>query len=276
MTSTADYYSILGVSDRATAKEIKEAYRRMAFEHHPDRNRDNPAAAEAMKRVNEAYAVLSNPSQRREYDALRLQFGAAAQSRYRSGRTEQEIFSGSDINVVFEEMARAFGIRGVDQIFRDVYGPTYQGFEFKRPGLRVRVFGFGRPIRPGGLQAPAGGLFAGIARRALQGFRRGGLPADGADVHDRITLTPALAASGGPYAYLRRQGSKKLIVRIPSGVREGQRIRLAGMGEPGRHGGRNGNLFLEVRIRKSLLNLAAAAGAKLWGKVKEGLSRLTG
>lgn len=276
MTSTSDYYSILGVSAQASAREIKEAYRRMAFDHHPDRNRDNPAAVEAMKRVNEAYAVLSNPAQRREYDALRLQFGAAAQPRYRSGRTEQDIFSGSDINAVFEEMARAFGVRGVDQIFRDVYGPSYQGFEFKRPGLRVRVFGFGRPMRTSGLRDPATGLFAGIARRALQGLKRNRLPADGADIHDRITLTGGLAASGGPYAYFRRQGSKKLIVRIPSGIRDGQRIRLAGMGEPGRHGGRSGNLFLEVRIRKPLFRLAAEAGARLWAKVKDGLSRLTG
>lgn len=276
MTSTSDYYSILGVSAQASAKEIKAAYRRRAFEHHPDRNRDTPAAVEAMKRVNEAYAVLSNPAQRREYDALRLQFGAAAQPRYRSGRTEQDIFSGSDINAVFEEMARAFGVRGVDEIFRDVYGQSYQGFEFKRPGIRVRVFGFGRPMRPSGLRTPAPGLFAGLARMALQGFGRGRLPADGADIHDRITLTAALAATGGPYAYFRRQGSKKLIVRIPSGVREGQRIRLAGMGEPGRHGGRNGNLFLEVRIRKPFRTHAAEVGSRFWATLKAALSRLTG
>ncbi len=276
MTSTDDYYSVLGVSAQATAKEIKEAYRRMAFAHHPDRNRDNPAAVEAMKRVNEAYAVLSNPAQRREYDALRMQFGSTAQSRYRSHRTERDIFSGSDINAVFEEMARAFGVRGVDEIFRDVYGQSYQGFEFKRPGIKVRVFGFGRPMRPSGLGAPAAGLFAGIARRALQGFGRGRLPADGADIHDRITLPAALAASGGPYAYFRRQGSRKLIVRIPPGVRAGQRIRLTGMGETGRRGGRDGDLFLEVRIRKPLLQQVAELAAHGWSKVKDGLSRLTG
>ncbi len=276
MTSTADYYCVLGVSAQATAKEIKEAYRRKAFEHHPDRNRENPAAVEAMKRVNEAYAVLSNPAQRREYDALRLQFGSAAQPRYRSHRTEQEIFSGSDINAVFEEMARAFGVRGVDEIFRDVYGQSYQGFEFKRPGVRVRVFGFSRLVGPIGSGTPPAGLFTRIARQALQGFGRGRLPCDGADIHDRITLSAALAASGGPYAYFRRQGSKKLIVRIPSGIRTGQRIRLAGMGEPGRHGGRDGNLFLEVRIREPLFKQAAAIAARIWGRVKGGLSRLTG
>lgn len=274
--STDDYYSLLGVSARASTHEIKEAYRRKALEHHPDRNRDNPAAVEAMKRVNEAYAVLSNPSKRREYDALRFQFGPGAQSRYRSSHSDEDIFSGSDINSVFEEMARAFGVRGVDEIFRDVYGQSYRGFEFKRPGVRIRVFGFGRPLGDRVPAASGAGLFGKIARLALRGAHRPLPPVDGGDIHDRICISARLAESGGPYAYFLRQSSKKLIVRVPPGIREGQRIRLSGMGEPGRQGGQNGNLFLEVRFQKPLVMRMTEAAAKLWIRAKNRFCCLTG
>jgi curved DNA-binding protein len=274
--STDDYYAILEVSDQAATQAIKEAYRRKALEHHPDHNRDNPAAAEAMKRVNEAYAVLSNPAKRREYDALRLQFGPAAQTRYRSSHNEQDIFSGSDINAVFEEMARAFGVRGVDEIFRNVYGQSYQGFEFKRPGVRMRVFGFGRPFGNRDPGAPPAGLLEKIARMALRRAARARPPVDGSPIHDRIRISARLAESGGPYAYFLRQGSKKLIVRVPPGIREGQRIRLSGMGEPGRHGGRQGDLFLEVRFQKPLFKQLLDAAAKLWSKMTTGFCCLTG
>ena len=72
--SQDDYYATLGLPPQAETRQIKEAYRRLAFEHHPDRNRDTPSAADTMKRINEAYAVLSHPAKRREYDALRERF----------------------------------------------------------------------------------------------------------------------------------------------------------------------------------------------------------
>ena len=78
------------------------------------------------------------------------------------------------------------------------------------------------------------------------------LPEDGATVRDRIVVDPALAAAGGPYAYHLKERSKKLVVQIPAGMREGQLIRLAGMGHEGRAGGRPGDLLLEVRLRRSL------------------------
>jgi DnaJ-class molecular chaperone len=66
-----DYYQILDVDQKASSKQIKAAYRKLAFQYHPDRNRKNPESAEKMKRVNEAYAVLSDAAKRREYDTLR-------------------------------------------------------------------------------------------------------------------------------------------------------------------------------------------------------------
>jgi DnaJ-class molecular chaperone len=253
---SGDYYTRLGVGPQASTRQIKAAYRRLALEHHPDRNRDHPAAAEIMKQLNEAYAVLSNPVKRREYDALRQQFGSLGHGRYRDAHSQQEIFSGSDINAVFEEMARAFGFRGFEDIFRDFYGPEYQRFEFRRPRVSVRGFVFKHSFPPGRRQtppAPANGLLNRIARSALQKLSGIELPASGAHIQDRIYLAPSCAEAGGAYAYYHRAHSKKLIVQIPPGVREGQRIRLAGMGHAGKAGGGAGDLFLEVRLSRPFL-----------------------
>jgi DnaJ-class molecular chaperone len=108
----SDYYDILGLVKNASTKQIKNAYRELAFQYHPDRNRDNPEATEKMKHINEAYAVLFDPAKRREYNKLKQQFGNSAYSQFRKSYTEQDIFSGSDINYIFDEMAKAFGFRG--------------------------------------------------------------------------------------------------------------------------------------------------------------------
>ena len=78
-------------------------------------------------------------------------------------------------------------------------------------------------------------------------------PEDGADIDEHLYLAPQQAMQGGPYAYYLRSRSKKLVVKIPPGIREGQRIRLAGMGRKGKAGGKPGDLFLKVHIRKPLL-----------------------
>jgi len=254
--SSDDYYTILGVAQDASARQIKAAYRRLAFQHHPDRNRDTPGSAEAMKRINEAYAVLSSPVKRREFDELRRQFGSAAYSRYQSAHSPQDIYKGSDINSVFEEMARAFGFRGFEDIFREFYGSDSRQFEFKRPGIRVRAFTFGRPFSmdSGHPSSPhIGGPLGRIARlvfRKMSGFD---LPENGGNIRDHIYIESGLAAAGGPYAYFLRERSKRLVVKIPAGVREGQRIRLAGMGHEGRAGGTPGDLLLEVRLHRPIL-----------------------
>jgi len=251
-----DYYEILGVDKTAAPKQLKEAYRKLAFKYHPDRNKGNPQDSEKMKQVNEAYAVLSDPSKKSEYDMLRQQFGSSAYSKFRSNYSEQDIFSGSDIHHVFEEMAKAFGVRGFDDIFKEFYGKDYQTFQFKRPGLFAGGFIFTGPFKRGGYshaKFPPSGKFGKLSSfflKQIGGFK---MAKNGKDLEDAIRLTPEQAQEGGPYAYFLRKKSKKLVVKIPPGVREGQRIRLSGMGEDGKGGGTSGDLYLKIQIKRPLI-----------------------
>ncbi len=253
-----DYYNVLEVDKQATEKQIKEAFRKLAFKFHPDRNKDNPGAMEQMKKVNEAYAVLSNPAKRREYDTLKSQYGSSAYTHFRNNYSEQDIFSGSDINHIFEEMAKAFGLRGSNEIFREFYGRGYRQFEFKRPGGYARGYFFRGPGGPAGHHRlgglPRGGNLPKLARLFLQKIAGIQFPENGRDIRDQIFLDPLQAVTGGPYAYYLRQRAKKLVVKIPAGIREGQHIRLAGMGQDGKDGGKPGDLLLKVHIRKPLLS----------------------
>lgn len=251
-----DYYQILGVEPSSAAKAIKEAYRKLAFQYHPDRNQGNPDAAEKMKSVNEAYAVLSNPSKRLEYDGLRQQFGASAYHRFRQSHSDQDIFSGSDIGQILEEMAKSFGFRSFDDIFREFYGQG-QGtaFEFKTPGLFGRGFIFSG-YSDNGKDQPlprSAGFLTKLFRLALETVSGVKLPENGADIRDTIVLSPEHAREGGPYAYYHKKKAGKLVVKIPPGTRQDQHIRLAGMGADGKNGGKPGDLYLKVRIKKSLL-----------------------
>ena len=254
--SQTDFYQVLGVDQSASESRIKEAYRQLAFKYHPDRNKGEARAADHMKKINEAYAVLSNPAQKTEYDQLRNQFGSSAYSRFKSTYTEQDIFSGSDINQIFEEMARSFGFRGSSEIFKEFYGKGYQQFEFKSPGGSNHRFVFRNSSRSGIQQRvppQLSGNLGKLIRYVLQKAAGIQLPEDGADIDEHLYLAPQQALQGGPYAYYLRRHAKKLVVNIPPGIREGQRIRLAGMGEKGKSGGKPGDLFLRVHIRKPFL-----------------------
>jgi len=262
-----DYYQILEVPQNADSQEIKEAFRQLAFKFHPDRNKDDPGAADKMKTVNEAYAVLSDPAKRREYDSLRQQFGASAYSQFRKTYSDQDIFNGSDIQHVFEEVARTFGFRGVNEIFKEFYGQGYQSFEYKNPGFFAKGFVFGGHHGRGNQNQASRlvrGNWARMSRHLLKKLSGLELPEDGKDILDTIRLSPEHAISGGPYAYFHRQKSKKLVVKIPPGIHGGQRIRLAGMGKEGKGGGNNGDLHLKVQIRKPRLHSIKNNIAKLF------------
>jgi DnaJ-class molecular chaperone len=252
---TVDYYECLGVDEDASAQQIKEAYRRKALEFHPDRNRDNPQTAAIMQDINEAYAVLSDSEKRRQYDQMRRDYGRSAQSRFRQTYSEQEIFRDSDIQQVFEEMARAFGLRGFDDLFKDFHVHGRSSFEIKQPGMRVRGFVFrtGQGAPPGVGRGLFGAALGGIARNMFRKLTGIEMPQRGDDIRDTISLNPEFAAQGGPYPYLHRAMDKRLVVHVPQGVKNGQTIRLGGMGFPGKGGAENGDLLLKVSIKVPLV-----------------------
>jgi curved DNA-binding protein len=269
--TTQDYYEILCVDQNASQNQIRNAYRKLAFQYHPDRHKDDPGVAERMKEINESYAVLSNPLKKREYDALRQAYGSSAHGQFRQSYTEEDIFRGSDINQILEEMARAFGFRGFNDIFREFYGPGYRTFHFQRPGTGAshRAFVFSH-LGKRDSQSSLPGMQGGLGRALRWGLKRmWGIewPEAGKDQQETIILSPERAGAGGKVLYEHRKRSTELVVQIPPGIKEGQSIRLKGMGEEGKGGARAGDLYLKVKIRHSFLQ-------RLRGWVQKLLSKL--
>lgn len=222
-----DYYATLGLAKTAGQNEIKDAFRKLAFQYHPDRNAGDEASAEKMKSVNEAYAVLSNAEKRAEYDRMRTMFGDRAYDQFRRNYSAEDIFRDSDINDIFENLSRMF---------------TEQGFGGRNNRRQTFYWDFNSNANAGGHK------FNNFILRKFMGTF---MPVAGDDVKDVIWISDSLAQSGGSYVYESVWQGKKLMVQVPRGIYDGQNIRLGGMGKPGKNGGPNGNLFLKVRIRKA-------------------------
>ncbi len=213
--ATKNPYDLLGVQKRATEKEIRSAYRKLAKKLHPDVNPNDEAAAERFKEVTAAYNLLSNEDLRKQYDSGQID----AQGQQRNP------FAG----------AGGFGQRG---------GP---GFETGFGGFE----GFGGRRGPGGGQM--GGddmsdLFSslfGMNTGPFAGGMRGGMnrPAKGADVRYTVNLGLPEALRGG-----MRQLPGGTKVRIPAGVRDGQTLRVRGKGQPGQSGGPKGDALVKVAV----------------------------
>ncbi|HUL03751.1 MAG TPA: J domain-containing protein [Gemmatimonadales bacterium] len=128
MAAAKDYYQLLGVSETATPDEIKKAFRRLAKQHHPDRNPDKPQSAERFKEINEAHDVLSDPEKRRKYDQLR-RYGAFTTGRPGGGgggpRTGPGAFSDADVS----DLGSFGGFGGLGDLFSSIFG--------RRPGARA-------------------------------------------------------------------------------------------------------------------------------------------
>ncbi len=258
-TSQKDYYDILGVSNKATQQEIKEAYRKLAFKYHPDRNKDDPAASDKMKALNEAYATLSDPNKRKEYDMLKERYGAFAYDQFRQTHTTEDIFRGSDIDQVLQEFTRTFGFRNADEIFRDFYGTGFQSQENGRGGFTFRtyVYNSAQSKQTGNRQAiPATqrGLAGRMIQFLLEKVLRIQIPERGKDIYDTIKISPEIARQSGEIKY-HYHGSGKprdLMVKIPFDIQNGKQIRLKDMGAPGKAGGPPGDLFLKIQFKRSL------------------------
>jgi len=259
-----DYYSILNIGENAGTTEMKAAYRKLALQYHPDRNTNNPAANAKMMELNEAYAILSDPLKRQEYDRLRVQDSQSASERYRQTHTTEDIFRGSDIKQVYVDLAKQFGLSDFDKVFRATYGSKYRSFEFRNNGVHGRAFVFYDTQKSNNNNTNVRGINSAkppVADSALNSVVKkmsvdNGTPKKGKDRRNKITLNPKLAREGGEIELrINQQGAvRNLKINIPAGIKEGQNIRLKELGEPGKGGGQPGDLFLEVRFKISPLH----------------------
>lgn len=227
-----DFYAILGVSQDADAAEIKKAYRKLAKQHHPDRNPGDAAAEQKFKDVGEAHAVLSDPEQRREYDAVRSM--ARGGARFTAGGPGGP---GGGFEDVFSSMFGG-GAPGGTRV-RYSTGGGFPGGGGAEPDLEDILAMFGQ-----GGGSPFGGAPGGQGA----GFRAPRGPQKGADLTARTTLSFRDAVTGSTVT-LTADG-EKITTKIPAGVKDGQKIRLRGKGAHSRTGGDRGDLILTVTVEK--------------------------
>ena len=207
------YYKTLNVKKDATPAEIKKSYRKLALKYHPDRNEGDKAAEDKFKKISEAYAVLSDPEKKKQYDM----YGSTD---FHQRYSQEDIFRGFDLN----DILRQFGVggAGASANFRSNMGGN---------GRFNSFFG-----QNGGGGCGGGGCHA--------------APEKGQDMTYQITVSLDDVLNGAERTItLRKNGSSHNVsVKIPKGIEEGKKLRLQGKGGSSKNGGPPGDLYLKVGI----------------------------
>lgn len=221
-----DFYATLGVPSDADDAAIKKAYRKLARQHHPDKNAGNPAAERRFKDITEAHSVLSDPKQRQEYDAVRQMTRGGA--RFTAGGPGGPGGSpGGGFEDVFSTMFG--GGQGGNVRFSTGGGGAQPDLEDLLGGLFAQQGGFGQPGGFGGYGAPRG-------------------PQRGPDIQAKTTLSFRDAVTGSTVTLSGLDG-QRITTRIPAGVKDGQKIKLRGKGGEGDAGAPKGDLILVVSVQ---------------------------
>lgn len=249
-----DLYEVLGVARDATADEIKKAYRALAREHHPDTNPDDPKAEERFKEISAAYDVLSDEEKRREYDEVRRlgPMGGMGNMRFTvggdSGSFEDlfRMFSGGrqrggaasgvgprrgadlESQLLLDFTDAALGVTTTVHLTSDDRCQTCSG-SGARPGSKVETC-----TRCGGRGQVDDN----------QGFFSFSSPCSSCGGRGNVVKDPCGVCRGSGI----EKRAREVKVRVPAGVANGQRIRLAGKGVPGRNGGPSGDLFIVCHV----------------------------
>ncbi len=252
-----DYYELLGVARGASAEELKKAYRKLAMQHHPDRNPGNKKSEQHFKDVSEAYDVLKDEQKRAAYD----RFGHAA---FEGGGGMRghggDAGFGAGFADIFEEMFGDFmggrrpggqgaNLRGNDLRYNLEIG-LEEAYAGKQTQVRVSTLAACETCKGSGAEAGSRPINCptchGSGRvRAQQGFFTLERTCPACHGAGRVIENPCRACGGQG----RIQKEKTLSVSIPAGVEDGTRIRLAGEGEAGMRGGGSGDLYIFLRVK---------------------------
>jgi molecular chaperone DnaJ len=273
-TQTKDYYSILGVAETATPEEIKKVYRRLAKKYHPDANANNPQAAERFKEIGEAYAVLSDPERRRQYDQMRKlgplgglggfgqTAGAGAGGEGRPGGFRFSMDDLGDLgglgdlfSTIFDS-ARGRKPRGAAaaERGRDVEYAVEIPFITAARGGKVPITiavteecatCSGTGSEPGTRPRTCGEC----GGSGTISFGQGGFavhrPCPVCYGRGQVPTTPCHVCNGSGQVSERRQ----IVLNVPAGVDTGSKLRLSGQGERGSSGGSPGDLLITFRVQ---------------------------
>lgn len=277
-----DYYKSLGLEKGATADEIKKAYRKLAIKYHPDKNPGDKSAEDKFKEINEAYAVLSDPQKKAQYD----QFGSSG---FHQRYSQEDIFRGFDVSDLFRDM----GLGGSDDIFSRIFGAGGGGFQQQRGGRgfgarRQRGEDFTMELKvtfrdaytgcekkvafaknskreelvvkvPAGVEngsrlrlqgkggegfggGPAGDIYLTIIVGSDAQFAR-----EGDDIVTERQISFSEAALGCSLEVPTLEGTKR--IKVPAGIQPGTKIRLKGLGFTHMGSTGKGDLYVKVGVR---------------------------
>lgn len=212
-----DYYKILGIDKNAKEADIKKAYRRLAMKYHPDHAKGDKASEENFKQISEAYAVLSDPEKRKQYDT----YGS---ENFQQRFSQEDIFRGSNI----EDILREFGFGGGS--FFTSFGRGKRG----GGGTRSARFSFD----PGSIFG-----FGGSQQQAAR--------MRGSDMEYEMQLTLREITAGTTKSVTLQMPTgeiETLTVKIPKGMVTGKKLRIPGKGQPSPYGGPSGDLYIKSRV----------------------------
>ncbi len=251
-----DYYEVLGVQKGASEDELKKAFRRMAKQYHPDLNKDNKDAEAKFKEVNEAYEVLSDPEKRSRYD----QFGHAGVDPSAGGGAGYGGFGGFDMGDIFDSIfGGGFG-GGRGRQNRAEKGRTIEqnitiSFEEAAFGVEktIRVVRMENCDKCGGSGAKEGTqpetcpTCRGTGQvRVSMGFMSTARTCDACRGTGKIIKEPC----GTCHGYGQVRHDRKIDVKIPAGIADGQAISIRGEGDHGKRGGPAGDIILGISVRQ--------------------------